>query len=46
MADGKSLNGKSYVIGYDASRAFLDEATGTENYLRSLLEAISIRVAL
>ncbi|OGE04725.1 hypothetical protein A3F45_01270 [Candidatus Curtissbacteria bacterium RIFCSPHIGHO2_12_FULL_41_17] len=41
MADGKFLNGKSYVIGYDASRAFVAEATGTENYSLNLLKALA-----
>src|SRR3990167_2012871 len=34
-------NGKSYLIGYDASRAFVPEATGTENYSLNLLRALA-----
>ena len=34
-------SGKSYLIGFDASRAFVNEATGTENYSLNLLRALA-----
>jgi len=34
-------NGKSFLIGFDASRAFVSEYTGTENYSLNLLKALA-----